>query len=336
MESEQLTRAVAELLADAGLDATGCETRAIKGGRNNRVFAVLTRDERYVAKMYFADPADARPRLRVEYSFLSYAHGIGLRSVPRPIACCADKNIGVYEFVEGRKLDAAELTRDHVLAAARFIRSLNAESDRDLAAGLPTASAGGFSFAEHFSRIQRRVERVRAVSDETRVGAELRSFVAEIDAALSDTRRRVLTATAGDGELEADDRCVSPSDFGFHNALVRESGDVCFIDFEYAGWDDPAKMAADFFSQPAIPVPFEHFTPFLGEALSYSANQSALAGRTRLLLPAIQLEWCCILLNEFLPEAASRREFAAPLIERRERKRLQLEKARRLFNSRTT
>src|SRR5258708_29751946 len=41
--------------------------------------------------------------------------------------------------------------------------------------------------------------------------------------------------------------------FGFHNALLRPSQELCFLDFEYAGHDDPAKMVGDFFSQPAIP-----------------------------------------------------------------------------------
>ena len=49
--------------------------------------------------------------------------------------------------------------------------------------------------------------------------------------------REVVTAV-----LDIADRCVSPSDFGFHNAIVRGSGEICFIDFEYAGWDDSAQV----------------------------------------------------------------------------------------------
>ena len=43
-----------------------------------------------------------------------------------------------------------------------------------------------------------------------------------------------------------EDLQISPSDFGFHNALRTNTGPV-FFDFEFSGWDDPAKTIIDFF-----------------------------------------------------------------------------------------
>ncbi len=40
---------------------------------------------------------------------------------------------------------------------------------------------------------------------------------------------------------------VSPSDFGFHNALLDDGGAISFLDFEYSGRDDPAKLDLRFF-----------------------------------------------------------------------------------------
>ena len=112
---------------------------------------------------------------------------------------------------------------------------------------------------------------------------------------------------------------------------MRNSGEICFIDFEYAGWDDPAKAVGDFFCQPAVPVPFDYFEQYLQEAVSYSPNGALLAERVRGLLPVFQIKWCCIILNEFLPDAAQRRRFANPTTEPELRKRSQLEKAQRFF-----
>ena len=106
------------------------------------------------------------------------------------------------------------------------------------------------------------------------------------------------------------------------------------LNFEYAGWDDPAKMIGDFFSQPAIPVSLKHFDIFCSEALGYSKNKDELAERGRLLLPLFQIKWCCIILNEFLPDAVRRRQFANPTSDPWQRKRLQLEKAQQFFYSR--
>ena len=70
-----------------------------------------------------------------------------------------------------------------------------------------------------------------------------------------------------DEPLPAAERCVSPSDFGFHNALRTPDGRLAFIDFEYAGWDDPAKTVSDFFCQPECPVPTEHYAAFARPSL---------------------------------------------------------------------
>ena len=62
--------------------------------------------------------------------------------------------------------------------------------------------------------------------------------------------------------LAVDKRCLSPSDFGFHNSILDDNGRYYFLDFEYSGWDDPAKMVSDFFLQPAVSVSFEYFDDF--------------------------------------------------------------------------
>jgi hypothetical protein len=131
--------------------------------------------------------------------------------------------------------------------------------------------------------------------------------------------------------LALEDRCISPSDFGFHNALATPSGMVVFLDFEYAGWDDPAKMVSDFFSQPAVPVPVGYFDHFLASALAFSQNAEMLAVRTRILLPVFRMKWCCIVMNDFLPAALRRRKFANPSADEAGRKRAQLDKAQRLL-----
>jgi len=115
---------------------------------------------------------------------------------------------------------------------------------------------------------------------------------------------------APDAPLAAGEICLSPSDFGFHNSLIDEAGRFTFIDFEYAGRDDPAKLICDFFCQPALPVPLIHYERFAGrifDGLELSAPHPA---RCRSLLDAYRIKWVCIILNDFLPVGAARRAFA--------------------------
>ena len=68
-------------------------------------------------------------------------------------------------------------------------------------------------------------------------------------------------------KVAKEEKSLSPSDFGFHNMLIDKNGRLRFIDFEYAGWDDPAKIICDFFCQPKFPVPMNWMDSFIEEAL---------------------------------------------------------------------
>jgi len=325
MVNSQLKPSVESFLSIAGINMEGVKLSQMDDGGNNQVFAVDNGRQKYLAKAYFSNPEDSRDRLGAEYSFLSYAVETGLKCVPKPVYKCREKNMGLYEFVEGRKLVSSELGRQHVMEAARFIRELNSAPNRGQT--LPTASEGCFSVEEHFEIVDLRIRKLKGIPVKSDLDCQALSFVGELEAAWEGIKRRITADNDSPSvPLKSADRCISPSDFGFHNALLRESGDICFIDFEYAGWDDPAKMVGDFFLQPEVPVPVEYFDQFAEEALAYSFNKVELKARARLLFPIFQIKWCCIMLNEFLPDAAKRRRFARPTKEPEIRKQKQLAK----------
>ena len=114
-----------------------------------------------------------------------------------------------------------------------------------------------------------------------------------------------------DDVLDFEERTLSPSDFGFHNCIRQPDGRLVFVDFEYLGWDDPAKMASDFLLHPAMNLDFPLKQRFLKNILNGFASQPGLEGRIKTVYPLFGLKWCLILLNEFLPENLERRRFAA-------------------------
>jgi hypothetical protein len=301
--------AVAPVLAAAGLPSA-LSIERLPGGGNNRVYRIDTAAGPVLLKEYFQHTADPRDRLAAEHAFMSFAWDHGIRTLPQPLACDRAAGLGLYEFVAGRKLAPGEVTAAHVDEAAGFFTAVNRHRDDPTAARLPIASEACFSIAEHLACVDRRIERLATIAPESDLHREAHKLVAT---RLMPAWARVRAAVAADGQpldapLPITARVLSPSDFGFHNCLATASG-LRFIDFEYAGWDDPAKTVCDFFCQPAVPVPGEHFERCLAAVIS-ATGDAGIRGRVALLLPVYELKWCCIMLNEFLPVGDDRRSFA--------------------------
>ena len=338
MDEAILNREIAALLASAGVGTAGMRVEPCASGGNNRVLRVSAGGRRMVAKQYFRQASDNRDRLGTEYAFLECVSTAGIDCVPAPLARDDRSGIALYEFVEGSKLRPGEVGDTQVAQALGFFRRLNDTRTRSLAAALPDASEARFSIAEQLRLVEERVERLAAISAASCVDEQAMALGSDLRDRWTDIRERVREQCAGLGldlqaTLAAGQRCLSASDFGFHNAIVSPAGKIVFIDFEYAGWDDPAKALCDFFSQPSVPVPLDYFDGFLASALAYSADAGRLARRARLLLPVFRMKWCCIMMNDFLPGPSQRRRFADPSIDATTRKQVQLDKARRALET---
>jgi len=330
--AEPSREAVARMLAEAGL-AGQFQVTALPGGANNRVYRVDCGQASLLLKAYFRHPDDPRDRLAAEYAFCRFAWDCGLRCVPRCVACDRRYDLGLYEFIEGRMLSAAEIGPGHVGQAADFYRELNRHKSDPAARTLPPGSEACFSLGEHLACVQRRIERLVRLEDATPLGREAAEFMhGGLAPAWEKVRRQVEAQAAGlglspDQPLATRDECLSPSDFGFHNAILAADGRLRFIDFEYAGWDDPAKTVCDFFCQPAVPVAECRAEEFARAVVSDLSDPPWHLRRIGLLLPVYRVKWCAIMLNDFLPADSRRRSFARDARGAEARQRAQLEKA---------
>lgn len=304
----------------------------LAGGANNRVFRLDAGAGTFLLKSYFRHPDDPRDRLGAEWAFARFAWDAGVRCLPEPLAADPEAGLGLFEFVHGRSLHGTTAGEPAVDQALAFFRQLSRAKAG--AAMLPNASEACFSLADHLATVARRVGRLWAIGAGGPTDAAAGGFVAgELIPAWRQVRADAVRNAAAyglplDRPLEAADRCPSPSDFGFHNALLAHDGRLRFIDFEYAGWDDPAKLVCDFFCQPAVPAPSGAFERFArGVAAEFAAPAVHLA-RATLLLPVYRVKWVCIMLNEFLPVGSNRRAFAGTAAEQDARKANQLAKAR--------
>ena len=135
---------------------------------------------------------------------------------------------------------------------------------------------------------------------------------------LSPTLERVLDWTRKEWKIEPryteplprSKQTLSPSDFGFHNSLEKSSGQLCFLDFEYFGWDDPVKLIVDFCFHPGMNLSTEQKRAWVeGTFEIYGID---ILERLRLTWPMVALSWCLILLNEYRDDVWDRRLAANP------------------------
>lgn len=304
--------------------------RALPGGRNNRVFRVDSDAGLGLLKLYFHHPDDTRDRLKHEFGFLEHLRANGSTRAATPLATAPEAFAGLMEFIEGERIGIEQVTATEIDKASAFFLEANANRASDLARSLPVASEACFSLAQHLETTQRRMDRLRHIGKDESVDIDAERFVTESLLPLwREIRLRVEGRVSDpDAVLSPPARVLSPSDFGFHNALREPSGRLRFVDFEFAGWDDPAKLICDFKNQPDMLLERALTDRFTQVVLNSSPEPRALEERAGLLEPVYQVKWACICLNDFLDWGERRRQFTEDRMPSIETRKQQLAKAR--------
>jgi hypothetical protein len=308
----------------------------VGGGRNSRVYRLTMEPQAsYALKAYFRHASDGRARMDTEFASLAFLWENGVRDVPRPVAASEEDGLAIYAWIEGRKLAPQEVTAPAIDAAIGFLARLADLRGRPGSRLLRPASEACFSGGALLENLSQRLAPLRGRAD-----ASLSAFLeGELVPALewiSDWSRKRAGAMF-EPELDGAARTLSPSDFGFHNALENPAGEIFFLDFEYFGWDDPAKTICDFLLHPAMALPAELKRQFAKGAVQSLAGCAGLARRVEALYPLFGIKWCLILLNEFLPEQLLRRRFAGMSeAEGRQKQEEQLTKAVKMLRTTLT
>jgi hypothetical protein len=326
--------AAARTLLGGSVDAI---ERARGSGRNSGVYRVRRGGTSYALKQYPPRRPGERDRAAIEFAALQFivAHGVG--SVPLPYAADSEGGYALIEWIDGA---AVTVPSDaDIAAAAGFLAAIHGLRNQPGAAAQPTAAEACLSGGEIVAQIERRLARLGAAAAEERA---LAAFLA--DAIRPLLARIVGWAESGYGRqglsfaraIDGASRTLCASDFGFHNALRRPSGELAFIDFDDFGWDDPVKLTADFLLHPGMQLPLKLKRRFAAAAMATYQTDRSFAARLELLYPLFALRWCMILLNEFLPERWAHRVNAGAEADWVAVKQRQLDRAREWVQSLAT
>ncbi|KIL97747.1 hypothetical protein CCC_00808 [Paramagnetospirillum magnetotacticum MS-1] len=297
--AETCSSAWAELAARLARIPVRSVTPGGRGG-NNRLYRVECEDGAVFAlKSYPRTPNDTRDRLGAEFAALAFLARHGVAEVPAALAHEGDH--ALYQWIEGEAV--ADPTPADLDAAIAFAARLHGLRHAEGAESLAWASEACTSGSEMLRQVDQRLARLRQVAADHDGLAEVLDAIA---AAIEACRARA----AAIGELAKDQRTLSPADFGFHNALRMAGGGLVFIDFEYFGWDDPVKLAAEFDLHPGMSLSPPLSTHWREGIKAVYEDVPGFAARWTALRPLLAARWALIVLNEFLPERWARRAAA--------------------------
>jgi Ser/Thr protein kinase RdoA (MazF antagonist) len=294
-------RADVERRVAAELGATVRAWSRLSGGAQNRLFRLDTSAGRpLVAKLY---AVDRWPRLESEYATLRLLNAQHMARVPQALVRNDALSYAVYSFEPGDVRPAAQLTRQDVEAIAAFTADLLRFGPNELGGELALATDACVSSAG-----PRRVIRARLGDFETVADAKL----------LSSIRARVeeLLEKLGDESEQALSRQswrLTTGDFGPQNMLFTRDGDLTVVDFEAAGWDDPAHAVMSFVAHATTedlpPGLTEHFLGVFAELAHLTAQDKARYEQVGRLM---DLEWVAVYASALSTNNVANKRSAVP------------------------
>jgi len=287
-----VSKALQRFLADHDWQ-TSDVARQMGAANRHGVFLLECGERRAVLKLHesiLPGRRDAFAHEALLHSF--YAEEAG-DSVPRLLAQDAGSRALLFDYVQGAPVSGAAVGEEDLQRMVGFLLSTNLADilARARMRRIPTASESGSSALEHWRCATSRLDALLALGARDDATTAMQEFVrSEVQPAL---------AAAKPDAVKAVTMCLSPSDFGFHNVIRRADGSFCFLDFEHAGWDDPAKLIVDFALQPECLLSANQLQLLLDKLHKAAPFGIDLERRVRSLIPVQKAKWTGIILNVF-------------------------------------
>lgn len=283
--------------------------RPLRDGGNNCLFQVGCADgSRWALKTFGRDDPAAGVRVQREAAFVRALQDQGIDTVAAPRG--DGDHWLLSQWLDGTPLTAEDDAAWQQLFA--FLRRLDA-AGRDLAEdALPAAAHARFSLNAFVAQIQQRFDAIQGACANEPLLKEVESFVSANLATDLLQMKEDFKVFCREHQLDPDAvlapalRFPSPSDFGFHNALEVD-GRLMFVDFEYAGWDDPAKLLADLVHHLGFTTPYPRRLALVQEFIPSRRHDPDLGLRFRAVHDLVALEWILIVLNVAVPEERRRK-----------------------------
>ena len=279
-------------------------------GGNSDLYKIHASDGNcYAAKVYPYGLADSGSRLQTEYRAIEFLQSKGVKNVPKPLISDELLELGIYSWVNGAIINNPNA--DDLKQAIDFVYKLYDISKSSKYACIGAATEACLSANDLVEQVEKRLDNLLCVSGKY---SSLKYFLTQqfipLWKKLLDYYIDCWPKSNRDEDLSHEYQTLSPSDFGFHNALKQSNG-LVFLDFEYFGWDDPVKLTADFVWHPAMNLGIEDILYWEKSMIDIFSSDSEFESRLYASKPLYGMRWAMIVLNKFLPAFVDNQQLAA-------------------------
>lgn len=282
-------------------------TRLNEGG-NSEVFRIERGSQRYFLKLFkLPTDSDKRQRLKAEYEFIQHVQLAAWRYIPTILNHDETYHWALFEWVDGTK---PKQLNDRILHEfIAFVKKINKSETRNKALKTMQEASEACSSHDAFKhninyRLTELAERLKLLDFDKKT----KKWISETVIPEGYNRLNIFEKVSCESQWKDLRMIASPSDVGIHNT-IQTKDNYYFIDFEYAGLDDPAKLACDFILQPNHQTSERHeqlFLKLLNDAMNKIDQNSRWLDRYENIKPLIHIKWTLIMLNRLNNEKSSK------------------------------
>jgi len=271
----------------------------IRKGRNNKVFLFKKKKEKMIIKKYKSNFSTEYSRFLTEKIFLEFLKKKKINNVPKIIFFDEKKKIIYLTFIDGKPIRRVQ--KNHLISCLKFLKKINFKTTYNNFK-FQNASDACLSIDDHIKTCQVRISKLfKKHKNNNKIDKKILSFLKiEITPSFEKINIEVnkkFSKAKMKKKLNKNSLILSPSDFGFHN-IIYNKNKLFFIDFEYAGWDDPLKIICDFFLNPDYTISRADKKFFLNKFIHIFGKKLLNADNLRLILKFHFLKWVCVILNQ--------------------------------------
>jgi hypothetical protein len=271
-------------------------------GVNSISYIVKENEDKYFLKIYKKDNFNKFNRINSEIKFISYLSKNNFSNIPKIKSFDYQDKWILLHWLDGEKIK--EIRKEYVEKLLLFLIKIQRKKIKSNLIDMPNACESCFSLVKHKELIQTKISttinHIKSLEKvdnnlSRKINEELNNKIYLIDEIYQKNNNKELW----NYELNFNQKCLSPSDVGFHNILLSNNS-LTFFDFEFAGFDDPCKLIVDLILQPDFSIPSEYIYLMNKLVDVLKSDIPNFKERLEIIFQLYLIKWFCIIFNPLI------------------------------------